>query len=289
MWFCRHPLGKVAVHQARGFAPGNISCVFKIVPDADPAKMHSLGMGFTIVEGVTATVEGADATVVSFNGERFGFPAVERVIEALADRPIGVELASPLPLGCGFGLSGASALATAYALDALLGLGRDPRELAMAAHVAEVESLSGLGDVCAQFHGGWLVKLVPGDPLAAVEAPVAEKPIYYRHFAQLDTRSVIGDPEHKRRINLASDTALCELKGLLEAGETDMAAYIDASKRFAIDSGLLTDGRVRAAIAAAEAAGGHASMIMLGHAVFSTAPLEGCTKTRLSKGGAKTL
>ena len=35
--------------QARAFAPGNISCVFKIVADPDPARMHSLGMGFTLM------------------------------------------------------------------------------------------------------------------------------------------------------------------------------------------------------------------------------------------------
>jgi len=277
------------VRKARAFAPGNISCVFKIVPDPDPAKMHSLGMGFTIVEGITATVAEADATAVAFNGEAFEFPAVGRVVEALAGRPMRIELASPLPLGCGFGLSGASALATAYALDALLGLGRERRELAMAAHVAEVECLSGLGDVCAQFHGGWLVKLLPGDPLAAVEAPVAEQPIYHRHFAPLDTKSVIGSPEQKERINAAAETALAALKGLLDARESDMAAYVEVSKAFAIDSRLLTDERVKAAIAEAEAAGGRASMIMLGHAVFSTAPFKGAAETRLSRGGARVL
>ena len=277
------------MEQARAFAPGNISCVFEIVPDPDPAKMHSLGMGFTIAEGVTATLSEAAETVVSFNGSVVAFPAVQRVVESLTERRMRVELASPLPLGCGFGLSGASALATAYAVDALLGLGRERRALALAAHVAEVECLSGLGDVCAQFHGGWLVKLVAGDPLAALEAPVAAQPIYHRHFAQLDTRSVIGSREQKERINTAAETALAALAGLLDAGETDMAAYIEVSKAFAIDSGLLADGRVAAAIAEAEAAGGRASMIMLGHAVFSTAPFEGATETRLAKGGARVL
>ena len=277
------------MEQARAFAPANISCVFKIVPDADPARMHSLGMGFTIRQGVTATVAAGERTAVSFNRRAIALPAVEAVVEGLADRPVVVALESPLPLGCGFGLSGASSLATAYALDALLGLGRGRRELAMAAHVAEVRSLSGLGDVCAQYHGGWLVKLVPGDPLAAVEAPVAERPIYHRYFAPLDTRSVIGNPEQKARINAAADTALAALNGLLDGGETDMGAYIEVSKAFAIDSGLLTDERVAAAIAEAEAAGGRASMIMLGHAVFSTAPFQGATETRLSTGGARVL
>lgn len=275
--------------QARAFAPGNVSCVFQVVPDAEPAKMHSLGMGFTIREGVTATVRAAQETTVSFNGETVAFPAVERVIRALAEGPVRVTLASPLPLGCGFGLSGASALATAYALDALLGLGRAQRELAMAAHVAEVESLSGLGDVCAQLHGGWLVKLVAGDPLAAEPVPVADGPIYVRYFGPIDTRSIITRAEQKARIDAAAQTALAALRRLLAAGESDMAAYVEVSKAFAVSSGLLTDARVRDAIAASEAAGGRASMIMLGHAVFSTAPFKGATETRLSHQGARVL
>ena len=277
------------MEQAQAFAPGNISCVFKIVADADPAKMHSLGMGFTIAEGVRACVRADSATGVAFNGRPVEFPAVQRVVEALSPEPMRVAIESPLPLGCGFGLSGASSLAAAYALDALLGLGRSRYDLAMAAHVAEVRSLSGLGDVCAQHHGGWLVKLREGDPLAAVPTPVPEQPIFYRYFGPIDTRSVIGSPEQKQRINAAADTALAALAKLVEAGEAAADRYIDVSKAFATDSGLLTDRRVRQAIEQVEAAGGHASMIMLGHAVFCTAPFEGATETRMSTRAAEVL
>ncbi|MFW6161232.1 MAG: sugar kinase [Planctomycetota bacterium] len=275
--------------QARAFAPGNVSCVFEVVPHGDPAKMHSLGMGFTIREGVSVMVTAARETTVSFNGQAVAFPAVERVAGALSEEPVKVTLESPLPLGCGFGLSGASALGTAYAVDTLLELGRSKRELAMAAHVAEVESLSGLGDVCAQFHGGWLVKLAAGDPLAAVVAPVADRPVYVRYFGPIDTRSVLASAEQTARVHAAAEAALAALRGLLDAGEAEMAAYVDISQAFAVDSGLLTDDRVRGAIAEAEAAGGHASMIMLGHAVFSTAPFQSATQTRLSHGGARVL
>jgi len=275
--------------EAKAFAPGNISCVFQIVPHADPRRMHSLGMGFTVREGVVATVRAAREGGVWFNGRAIAFPAVEAVVAELAAGPVQVELESPLPLGCGFGLSGASSLATAYALDALLGLGRAKRELAMAAHVAEVRSLSGLGDVCAQFHGGWLLKLQEGDSLAARPVPVAEQPIHYRYFSAIDTRSVIGSQEQKERINRAADTALAALGTRLEAGETSADAYIHVSKAFAIDSGLLADPRVRQAIAQAEAAGGSASMIMLGHAVFATVAFEGATATRVCGQGARVL
>ena len=78
----------------------------------------------------------------------------DRLTQAAGAAGVKVDLTSPLPLGCGFGLSGAASLATAYALNELLHLGKDMETLAMIAHVAEVENRTGLGDVCSQYHGG---------------------------------------------------------------------------------------------------------------------------------------
>ena len=62
---------------------------------------------------------------------------------------------SSLPLGYWFGISGASALATAYALNRLLKLKKSNKELAIIAHIAEVESKTGLGDVTNQYYWGF--------------------------------------------------------------------------------------------------------------------------------------
>ena len=147
---------------AKAFAPGNVSGVFKIIADADPAKMHSLGMGFTVAHGVTVTVAASKSTSVHFNGSPIEFATVRSVVAKLASVPLRVEIETDLPLSGGFGLSGASSLATAFAVNALLDLGRTEYALGMVAHVAEVENLTGLGDVAGQFTGGCLVKLVRG-------------------------------------------------------------------------------------------------------------------------------
>ena len=268
---------------ASAFAPGNVSGVFKIVLDDDPRRMHSLGMGFTVLHGVTATVSEAPAVEIAFNGEVFDFPTVRHVVETLVSRPVKVALESALPLSGGFGLSGASALATAYALDAGFGLGLDERSLGMAAHVAEVENLTGLGDVCGQFHGGCLAKLVPGDPLAATALPVAEQTVFYRYFSPIRTREIIGDPDHAGRINAAADTALSDLAELAGRGVPEFREYVAVAKRFSVASGLLRHPEVRWIIAEVEAAGGAASMIMLGNAVFSTILFDGASETMLAK------
>ena len=268
---------------ATAFAPGNVSGVFKIVRDDDPRRMHSLGMGFTVTHGVTATVREAPVTEVAFNGRVFDFATVRSVAEALTSRPVRIALESELPLSGGFGLSGASALATAYALDAEFELGLDERTLGMTAHVAEVTNLTGLGDVCGQFRGGCLAKLVPGDPLAAIALPIAERRVYYRFFSPIVTREIIGDPRRAARINAAADSALADIGALADRGVTAFDEYIAAAKRFSVESGLLRHPDVRRTIAEVEAAGGAASMIMLGNAVFSTVAFEDARETRLAR------
>ena len=290
------------------FAPGNISCVFKIIPHSDATRMHSLGMGFTVTEGVEVTVSDCHETEVLFNGEGIHFPTVLAVVERLIQNTrvtgIRVDLTSPLPLGCGFGLSGAAALATAYALNELLSLRKDTESLAMVAHVAEVENRTGLGDVCSQYHGGCLVKLKEGAPLVADRLPIAEQPIYYRYFGPIQTSEVLGNRDQTLRINRAADVALNTLRTLTHTnvgslhneqrvghsvqGSTDLFnACFAVSKRFSVESGLLSDARVINTIAQIEAEGGVASMIMLGNGVFSTHPFAGAVKTRLVNNPAR--
>lgn len=272
---------------ARAFAPGNISCVFKVIPHADAARMHSLGMGFTVKEGVEGTVSEHHETEVLFNGERINFPTVRAVVNRLIQNSgiagIHVDITSPLPLGCGFGLSGAAALATTYALNELLQKHKDAEELAMIAHIAEVENRTGLGDVCSQYHGGCLVKLKEGAPLVADRLPIAEQPIYYRYFGPIQTSEVLGNREQTARINRAADVALNVLQTLTSAESSSelFNACFAVSKRFSVESGLLSDVQVIDTIAQIEAEGGVASMIMLGNGVFSTHPFENAVETKL--------
>jgi pantoate kinase len=268
---------------ASAFAPGNISCIFKVVPHDDPAQMHSLGMGFTVADGVIVTVEKAVATIVVFNGDAIEFPTVRRVVDLLVDEPVAVTIETTLPLSTGFGLSGASSLGVAYAINHLFDLAQSEEVLAMTAHIAEVENLTGLGDVCAQFRGGCLAKITAGNPLAAVSLPVAEQPIYYRFFGPIHTADVLRSSARKKRINAAADTVLDEIPGLLAETIVDFNACIRLSKLFAVESGLLQDKRVVDVIDEIEARQGCASMIMLGNAVFSTTPFADATETRLSR------
>lgn len=187
-----------------------------------------------------------------------------------------INITSDLPLGSGFGLSGASALASAYALNKLLGLKYSNLELAKIAHIAEVENRTGLGDVVNQYFGGFLLKLKPSSEFIVEKIPLENIPVYCKYFSQLSTKAVLSDPKRKETINLSATQALKKIK------TQKFSDLISISKEFAQNSGLLTNKKVISTIQKIEAAGGHASMIMLGNSVFSDIPFPGSLKLKIS-------
>ncbi len=283
---------RASTEHAVAFAPGNVSGLFKIILDDDPAKMHSLGWGFTVAEGVTATLHplDEDENKIEFNGSPIIFPTVAEALSELTDQRFHVDLRATLPLSSGFGLSGASTYAALIAADHLIEANRTRDELAMIAHVSEVRNLTGLGDVCSQHNGGCLVKTVPGNPLTATMIEVEPLPIYWRYFSPIRTSEVLSDQERHHQINEAADVALDTLAGILRRRRAvDFAQLTDVALGFATSSGLLVDPDVKNNISEARATGGSASMIMLGNAVFSTVPFEGSVKTTLAEHSAHLL
>ena len=274
---------------AKAFAPGNISGLFKIIAHDDPAKMHSLGWGFTVSDGVEVEVRTSmdKSTDVTFNGTPIKFPTVTSALEDLKSGSLTVDIQSQLPLSSGFGLSGAATYASLIAANHLLDLGRTRDQLAMIAHVAEVRNLTGLGDVCAQHNGGCLVKTVAGHPLAAHRFDMHAIPVHWRYFGKIRTSEILADHDRHERINRSAERALAEIEASIERGDgITFPDLITLALDFAKSSGLLMDQRVEQSIIQAQANGGAATMIMLGNAVFSTAPFPGSTETTLSNTAA---
>ena len=270
---------------AKAFAPGNISGLFKIIAHDDPAKMHSLGWGFTVSDGVTVnlTLSNAKTTKVFFNQRTIDFPTVSTALRDLTPTPLNVDITSNLPLSSGFGLSGAATLAALIAANHLLNLGKSRHDLAMISHIAEVRNLTGLGDVCAQYNGGCLVKTKIGDPLAATLLAMPPTAIHWRYFGKIRTSEILSDHERHQRINDAADNALGSIQNAIDDGTTITFDHLIAlALDFAESSELLMDDRVKNSITQAQSNGGIATMIMLGNAVFSTAPFPGSTETQLS-------
>lgn len=260
------------MESAAAFAPANISLVFETYEAQPPHGRGSLGVGITLTEGAHVRVRrraGSGHTIL-VAGEPWDFPTVRSVLEELTPLPMLVEIDADFPFGCGFGMSGASALAAAFAVNQLLSLNRGRTELGMIAHDAEVKNATGLGDVGGQFNGGIMIKRHKFEPLAVEQLPVPPQTLHCRIFGPILTAGVINSREKLQHINRAGHAAMEQIS---RAGTSlTMDELFRISRIFADDSGLLQSPRLRAAIDSAIAAGHAATMIMLGEAVVSTGP-----------------
>jgi len=249
--------------EATAFVPGHVTGFFSAHPDEDPLVAGSRGAGITLSHGVEVRIDrDAGASNVTLNGETTAVDAVDAVLDALDATDAAVTAETPLPLGAGFGVSGAMALGTAYAVNAAYDCRRTENDLVAVAHRAEVEAGTGLGDVVAQARGGLPIRLEPGAPEhGRLDGVPASPCVEYLSFGSVSTEEVLsGDT---RALTAAGERALADLR---ERPTPDR--LVSLSRRFAREADLLTD-HVADAIAAVRAAGGDAAMAMLGDTVFA--------------------
>jgi pantoate kinase len=242
--------------------PGHVTGFFSAHPAARAAAAGSRGAGVTLSTGVTVTVTPTDAaTVLTLNDESVAIGAVTDVLDALGVRA-RVEMATDLPVGAGFGVSGAAALGTAMAANAAADCGRSENELVRIAHEADVECGTGLGDVVAQARGGVPIRLEPGAPgYGSLDGIPASPRVEYISFGPLSTADVLaGDTD---RLSAAGAHALDRV-----IDDPRLETFMAASRAFAERANLLAP-PVEAAIDAVSTAGGSAAMAMLGQTVFA--------------------
>lgn len=246
---------------AQAFVPGHATVFFSPRRAADPARTGATGAGLVLSDGVTVGFEPGSTTTVTVNGDPGTIEPVDRVLGALgATGRATVE--SPLPIGEGFGVSGAATLGTALAANRAEDLTRSENELVAAAHVAEVQSNTGLGDVVAQARGGVPIRLAPGaPPHARLDGVPAAAEVEYVSFGELSTADVIT--ADLADLQTAGDRALAAL-----TERPALPALFEAGRRFAREAGLLTD-RVASVIDDVRADGGEATMVMLGETVIA--------------------
>lgn len=245
--------------RASAFAPAHITGFFVIRAHDDPALMGSLGCGVTLESGVTTHV---------CAGGSYGAPCptIGSVVSGLATVPCSIHSTSDVPIGAGFGVSGAGALSTVFALNRALSLGLTTGRLIEIAHVAEVKNRTGLGDVVAQSVGGVVVRRNAGAFARPERIPADEKNVFWVVFGKIATEDVLTDKSTADRINLIGKRSLRELL----RGPT-LENFMNQSKRFAVETGLASDA-VTDAVCAVEVVGGMASQAIIGDAIFAIDP-----------------
>lgn len=197
--------------------------------------MGSIGIGCTINKGVWANVLLNGQNDIYFNDTWTDMPTVSYVVRQLTKKPISIYLKSELPLGCGFGLSGASTLACAYAINQYLHLNKTRNELAFLAHKAEIINRTGLGTVGTCIRGGFLRKIESGIPVKAVRYPFGGQKLYATVFDKIDTSAILSDKQAVSRINSEATKALRIIK---TSSELTLPDIIDASFQYVLNCNL---------------------------------------------------
>ena len=270
------------------FAPSHITGFFEIINHQDPLKRGSRGAGVAMDKGVVTNLQIIDNNLsdnmgvnVKINGEEdaknasITFKTLEvmdrefGVGSLIGDSKVRIDHELEVPIGAGFGTSAACALGTALTLSKILELDITFNKAASMAHIAEIEMESGLGDVVAEVNGGITLRLKEGAPGVALTDKMIlncpEKDLYVicKSLGGIETSEIIGNPNHKRRIN---STGRDMLNILLKHPNPE--TFLKLSKRFAMETGLLSN-EVHDIINILEDETIGASMAMLGNTAFA--------------------
>jgi len=269
-----------AMKTASVYVPGHITGLFEISPARDFSHMGSRGSGFCIDKGVKTTVtvrrltnDAQPSIVHVFFDSRPSSAPVTRMVahrllaDTLGTYEIWIHHDFDIPIGVGLGASGAGALGTAWSLAEALKLEKKPQELAQIAHIAEVENRTGLGDVIAQFHGGFEIRRKPGAPgigeITVLDNVWARDVVCFCFGEEIETAKVLSNPRMAQRISWMG-------RQLLEELTTDFSlkTFCKLSQRFAKTTDLVTP-HVAAMLRQAKRVGVElGSMSMLGNSVF---------------------
>jgi pantoate kinase len=268
--------------ETRAFAPCHITGFFQIFNHTiQPLLIGSKGAGVSLEKGVETRVRVKSSSKSSLeimvNGELTQYAeASEHVARAallLSNGPLSIKKVTlmvehriAVPVGAGFGTSGASALSLAVALNQALGLNLSRVQAAQLAHTADVECRTGLGTVIAETFGGVEVRVKPGAPGIGkiVQIPTPRNfEVACLIFGPLSTREFLADKETCKRIN--------ELGGKLVrrlVKQPTIKNLLRFSRQFAEHLQIMSK-RVRRVLDATDGAGFVCSMAMFGESVFT--------------------
>jgi pantoate kinase len=257
---------------AEAFAPGHVTGLFAPRLSArDPRGRGSVGAGLVLELGVHATARwtpGApDRVVVRSTPETPVTISREAAVRTKGGRigRLSVSLAHALPVGQGFGMSAAGALATARATAAAIGhIDRPAEEIA---HLADLFGGGGLGGVAAIGGGGLEIRDRPGvPPWGSVRRFLFPYPVFLAVLgAPIPSPDLLRDPGFLERVDRAAEVGLAQL-GATPSPES----FLAASESFTDGLGLAPPAMQRQ-VERLRRSGASVAQAMFGQAVFAVA------------------
>ena len=257
------------------FSPCQITGFFRIHDGfKDANRIGSTGTGICVEQGVTTRVTLNPSShrkdSILLNGRPLERAVVSRIVLRKFREKVGtfsakVSHSSELPVGCGYGTSGAGALSLAFAINEILGQPLKRLEAAQIAHVAEVEAQTGLGTVASEFTGGVVVRLKAGAPGVGV----TKRFMFGRGlrvvsgaFGPMRKTRVLGNASLSDRVNSCADNFVSRF-----LRKPDSERFVEFSSRFS-ECLSLKSARLDHAMKHVATRGFMSSMMMLGESLF---------------------
>lgn len=265
--------------EAVAFSPGHITGLFQICDQStDPLSKGSRGAGVSIDLGVTTKVRIEHSLKASFkitiNGQVTKTAEVsEYVLSSFLSKVGGkyrvfVDHEVGVPIGSGFGSSGAGALSLSLALDNVFDLRMSLVKISQIAHIADIECKTGLGTVIGETYGGVEIRVKAGAPGVGElrQIPVnGDYAVACLNFAPISKRNVLTDKRLRKRINMFGGELVDEL-----INDPTPRSFMTLSRRFAEHVGLISN-RMHNIFNEADKDGITCSMAMLGENLFTVA------------------
>jgi pantoate kinase len=257
----------------RAFAPGHLTGFFAPAERGrDPRARGSIGAGLVLDVGVIATARwtpGRRRGLSLTSDLTLPLPIsleVARRLVARAPGRLSVHLEHELPVGQGFGMSAAGALATALAVAAVVG--RPTSKAIEVAHLAELFGGGGLGGVAAILGGGLERRIVPGvPPFGTVEHQPFRHPVLVSVVdAPLPSPTLLRSARFLERVRAAAESTLPLLREPLSEER-----FLDAAEAFTDAIGI-EGPRLRRTIGRLRGSGAWVAQGMFGGSLFAVPP-----------------
>jgi len=265
------------LREVTAFSPAHISGFFQIFnQSSDPLQNGSRGAGVSLKTGVTTKVKLHKSTKNSLEIKINGYLTESAEVSKLVvdsfncliteHYSILVEHDVKVPMGAGFGSSGAGALSLALALNQALEVGLSNVEAAQIAHNAEVNCKTGLGSVIAETVGGLEIREKPGAPGVGKikQIPLDNKYVVAcLFFGPISTKTSLSNPKLCQQINDLGGKLVDDL-----IMRPEPKVFMQFSREFAEGVGLISK-RMRKVLVEADDKNMLCSMNMFGECLFS--------------------